>query len=206
MKFKNPHLEWCNLVLGEGEGAMLGPSVSFTSTPGRQSHTIIIPRPQTGQYYIGMLKFSYMKNFVSEDEEANFSILNVVEAIEFKKNGETVLRMCMDQYKAMLMSDPEDSTRDFVFRHCRALNTDSVTGESATKDGVSYLPFLASSWYILIDKVRGNSPTEQISIVVSYKKSGLGNPIRKLEVQFEGFECTNNFVSDIVNNISSKIK
>ncbi|KAH9259643.1 hypothetical protein BASA81_002065 [Batrachochytrium salamandrivorans] len=165
------------------------PTTSFTGAPDNNSHSFNIPKSNFN--YLGRLKFSADATFI-EDESYTFSALNLIRNVQFKSNGQPILSMDGEAFKALIMNSPAPFQIN-AFRYAQALeptDEEPIPGDAGTHKIVTYVPLLAS-WYQSIEKALNTSKLGQIDIQVTYKtysESGLTAPLANFIAKFECYK------------------
>ncbi|KAH9244352.1 hypothetical protein BASA81_018248 [Batrachochytrium salamandrivorans] len=199
---------------------LVNPSIGFTGAPDNNSHTFNIPR--SNYNYLGRIKFGFTKKFeidvtpavagelevpsgggtvvlpepaeYSKSEAKAFSIFNIIRNVQFKSNGQPILNMDGEAFKAMVMNSPA-SFQENASYYSQALTAEDeepvvVEDPDDIHTCVSYLPLFAS-WYQSIDKALNTSELDQIEIQVTYKtyvESGLSSALSNFTARFECFK------------------
>ncbi|KAH9259028.1 hypothetical protein BASA81_002648 [Batrachochytrium salamandrivorans] len=167
----------------------LQPFIGFSGAPDNNTHTFNITR--AGYHYLGRVKYTGTKTFAL-NESQTFSIFNMIRNVQWVSNGQPILNMDGEAFKAMVMNNTAPF-QEHAHRYCRALNPLTerpiATAQADNVQFVTYLP-LFGSWYTTIEKALNTTELEQIQVSITYKtfsESGMSVSPTIFNAKFENY-------------------
>lgn len=169
------------------------PFISFIGAPDNNTHSFNITRG-SGIHYLGRIKYTGTKTFVSQSEMDAFSIINMIRQVQWVSGGQPIQIMDGEAIKAVLMNNTA-AVQEHIYRYVKALDpvkeTPLVyTGTAPTAVSyqfVTYLPIFAS-WYTTIEKALNTNELDLLQYNITYKtfsESGLSSAPTVFNAKFE---------------------